>query len=164
MERLTNIRDGHGAVINSTRGSSCLLLLRFVSLMYSCPFRLVNSLAFSPYTGGPITKDHENTVKAYSASPSVMLGRGQSLVEPQGPVQVRKVSTEVHPHFLFFFASNGRWRYRWDLLDNKFVENNGTRRHGGMYSIASFETSILTLLRKKLFMPMVYKIFQMNYN
>ena len=28
--------------------------------------------------------DHENTVKAYSASPSVMLGRGQSLVEPQG--------------------------------------------------------------------------------
>ena len=61
----------------------------------------------------------------------------------------------------FFSASNGRWRYRWDLLDNKFVENNGTR-HGGMYSIASFETSILTLHRKKPFM--VYKIFQMNYN
>jgi transcription factor C subunit 6 len=31
--------------------------------------------------------DHENTVKAYSASPS-MLGRGHSLVEPQGPVWV----------------------------------------------------------------------------
>ena len=33
------------------------------------------SLAFSPYAGGPITMDHENTVKAYSASPN-MLGRG----------------------------------------------------------------------------------------
>ena len=62
----------------------------------------------------------------------------------------------------FFSASNGRWPYRWDLLDNKFVENNETRRHGGMYYIASFETSILTLHRKKPFM--VYKIFQMNYN
>ena len=60
--------------------------------------------------------------------------------------------------FNFFFASNGRWRYRWDLLNNKFVENIETMRHGGMYSIASFETSILNLLR------MVYKIFQMNYN
>ena len=49
---------------------------------------VVNSLAFSPFTGGPITMDHENTVKAYSASPS-MLGRGHSLLEPQGPVWVR---------------------------------------------------------------------------
>jgi len=31
--------------------------------------------------------DHENTVKVYSASPS-MLGRGHSLFEPQGPVWV----------------------------------------------------------------------------
>jgi hypothetical protein len=31
--------------------------------------------------------DHENMVKAYSASPS-MLGRGHSLFEPQGPVWV----------------------------------------------------------------------------
>ena len=49
---------------------------------------IVNALAFSPFTGGPITMDHENTVKAYSASPS-MLGRGHSLMEPQGPVWVR---------------------------------------------------------------------------
>ena len=48
------------------------------------------------------------------------------------------------------------------VTDGKFVENNETSRHGGMYSIASFETSILTLYRKKPFM--VYKIFQMNYN
>ena len=39
--------------------------------------------------------DHENTVKAYSASPS-MLGRGHSLVEPQGPVWVRWLATKVH--------------------------------------------------------------------
>ena len=65
----------------------------------------------------------------------------------------------------FLSASNGRWRYRWDLLDNKFVEKNDTRGYGGMYSIVFFffETSILTFLRKK--EPfMVYKIFQMDYN
>ena len=37
-------------------------------------------MAFSPYAGGPITMDHENTVKAYAASPN-MLGSGRSLVE-----------------------------------------------------------------------------------
>jgi len=47
-------------------------------------------MAFSPYAGGPITLDHENTVKAYSASPS-MLGRGHTLFEPQGPVWVRLI-------------------------------------------------------------------------
>lgn len=48
---------------------------------------VINALVFSPFAGGPITMDHENTVKAYSASPS-MLGRGHSLFEPQGPVWV----------------------------------------------------------------------------
>ena len=37
--------------------------------------------------------DHENTVKAYSSSLS-MLGRGHSLVEQQGPVWVRWVATD----------------------------------------------------------------------
>jgi transcription factor C subunit 6 len=48
---------------------------------------VINGLVFSPFAGGPITMDHENMVKAYSASPS-MLGRGHSLFEPQGPVWV----------------------------------------------------------------------------
>ncbi|EDR03266.1 uncharacterized protein LACBIDRAFT_307508 [Laccaria bicolor S238N-H82] len=39
--------------------------------------------------------DHENTVKAYSASPS-MLGRGHSLLEPQGPVWSVDAS-QYHP-------------------------------------------------------------------
>ena len=116
------------------------------------------SLAFSPYAGGPIIMDHENTVKAYSASPS-MLGRGHSLMEPQGPVWVRQVAREAHPLLknfavcacLRFSSSTSRWRYRWDLLDNQFVEKNETRRHCGMYFIhsQSFETSILTLLPEK---------------
>ena len=45
-------------------------------------------MAYSSYMGGPITIDHENIVKAYSASPS-MLGRGHTLMDPQGPVWVR---------------------------------------------------------------------------
>lgn len=49
---------------------------------------VINSATFSPYDGGPVTIDHENTVKAYSVSPS-MLGRGHTLLEPNGPVWVR---------------------------------------------------------------------------
>ena len=83
---MTDIKDVYGTVINRTRGSSYYGLILYCILV---PLDVVNSLAFSPYTGGPLTMDHENTVKAYSASPSIMLGRGQSLVEPQGPVWVR---------------------------------------------------------------------------
>jgi hypothetical protein len=45
-------------------------------------------MAFSTFAGGPITIDHENIVKVYSVSPS-MLGRGHTLLEPAGPVWVR---------------------------------------------------------------------------
>lgn len=39
--------------------------------------------------------DHENTVKAYAASPS-MLGRGHTLLEPLGPVWVSSGEFEVN--------------------------------------------------------------------
>ncbi|KAG5644404.1 hypothetical protein DXG03_008571 [Asterophora parasitica] len=65
MECMTDIREGHGSVMNRTRD-------------------VINAMAFSPFGGGPVTIDHENIVKAYSASPS-MLGRGHTLLEPQGP-------------------------------------------------------------------------------
>ncbi|KAF9006150.1 hypothetical protein BDQ17DRAFT_1352845 [Cyathus striatus] len=64
VECMTDIREGHGSVMNRTRD-------------------VINTMTFSPFTGGPITIDHENTVKAYSVSPS-MLGRGHTLLEPQG--------------------------------------------------------------------------------
>ncbi|KAJ4487756.1 hypothetical protein J3R30DRAFT_3695362 [Lentinula aciculospora] len=66
---LTNIRSGHGSVMNRTRD-------------------VINSMSYSSYGGGPVTVDHDDAVKAYSASPK-MLGRGHMLVEPQGPVWVR---------------------------------------------------------------------------
>ena len=52
---------------------------------------------------------------------------------------------------LRFSSSAGGWRYRWDLLDNQFVEKNETRRHGGMYFIHSqnFETSHSDIASKK---------------
>ena len=141
-----------------TRGSSCLLTLRFVSQMYSCPFRRCQfSSLFSLHwwTNNHGSCEYRQGVFCYAKH-----AWKRSMVEPQGPVgYLRFPRKSIH-----ISASNGRWRYRWGRLDNKFVENSETRRHGGMYSIASFETSILTLLRKKPFMPMVYKIFQMNYN
>ncbi|TFK36417.1 hypothetical protein BDQ12DRAFT_686864 [Crucibulum laeve] len=76
MECMTDIREGHGSVMNRTRD-------------------VINAMAFSPFAGGPITIDHENTVKAYSASPS-MLGRGHTLLEPQGPVWSVSAS-DYHP-------------------------------------------------------------------
>ncbi|KAF9450261.1 hypothetical protein P691DRAFT_774066 [Macrolepiota fuliginosa MF-IS2] len=76
MECLTDIREGHGSVMNRTRD-------------------VISTMSYSPYGGGPVTIDHENIVKAYSASPS-MLGRGHTLLEPQGPVWSVS-SSEWHP-------------------------------------------------------------------
>lgn len=55
---------------------------------------VINVMAYSPFSGGPVTIDHENVVKAYSVVPS-MLGRGHTLLEPLGPVWVR------HSFFVF---------------------------------------------------------------
>ncbi|KAF9075115.1 hypothetical protein BDP27DRAFT_1315519 [Rhodocollybia butyracea] len=73
---LTNIRSGHGSVMNRTRD-------------------VINSMAYSAYGGGPVTIDHDDAVKAYSASPK-MLGRGHMLVEPQGPIWSISAS-DYHP-------------------------------------------------------------------
>ncbi|KAH6903104.1 hypothetical protein BKA70DRAFT_1228242 [Coprinopsis sp. MPI-PUGE-AT-0042] len=61
VECLTDVREGRGSIMNRTR--------------------VINTLTFSPFAAGPITMDHENTVKSYAASPS-MLGRGHTLLEP----------------------------------------------------------------------------------
>lgn len=87
VECMTDIREGHGSVMNRTRGwFRCCL--KGVADFCTHPVDVVNTMAYSPFSGGPITIDHENIIKAYSASPS-MLGRGHMLMDPQGPVWVR---------------------------------------------------------------------------
>ncbi|KAJ3576235.1 hypothetical protein NP233_g555 [Leucocoprinus birnbaumii] len=76
MECLTDIREGHGSVMNRTRD-------------------VITTMSYSAYGGGPVTIDHENIVKAYSASAS-MLGRGHTLLEPQGPIWSIS-SSDWHP-------------------------------------------------------------------
>ncbi|PPQ65649.1 hypothetical protein CVT24_011803 [Panaeolus cyanescens] len=115
MECMTDIRSGHGSVMNRTRD-------------------VINALHYSPFAGGPITMDHENTVKAYSASPS-MLGRGHSLLEPQGPVWSVHAS-DYHPQ-LAVGAADGSCSTTNTL--------RSTRRGG---TVPFF----------------VYKVFQMDYN
>lgn len=65
LECLTDIREPHGNIVNRTRD-------------------VINSTTYSAFAGGPIMIDHDNTVKAYSVSPST-LGRGHVLLEPDGP-------------------------------------------------------------------------------
>ncbi|PFH47653.1 hypothetical protein AMATHDRAFT_77094 [Amanita thiersii Skay4041] len=76
VECITDIREGRGSVMNRTRD-------------------VINTLTYSTFSGGPITIDHENVVKAYSASPS-MLGRGHTLMDPQGPVW-NICASDYHP-------------------------------------------------------------------
>ncbi|KAH7924733.1 hypothetical protein BV22DRAFT_1195685 [Leucogyrophana mollusca] len=76
VECLTDIREPHGNVMNRTRD-------------------VINSATYSPFAAGPIMIDHDNTVKAYTVSPS-MLGRGHVLLEPDGPVWSVNAS-EYHP-------------------------------------------------------------------
>ncbi|TFK17192.1 hypothetical protein FA15DRAFT_761163 [Coprinopsis marcescibilis] len=85
VECLTDIREGRGFIMNRTRD-------------------VINTLTFSPYAAGPITMDHENAVKSYAASPS-MLGRGHTLLEPAGPVWSVNAS-EYHPQ-LAIAAADG---------------------------------------------------------
>lgn len=75
--------------MNRTRGTFQVWRLSFWLGANVRAADVINALTFSPFAGGPITMDHENTVKAYSASAS-MLGRGHSLFEPQGPVWVSR--------------------------------------------------------------------------
>ncbi|KAJ7600867.1 WD40-repeat-containing domain protein [Mycena floridula] len=76
LECVTDIREGHGSIMNRTRD-------------------VINTVAFSHHGGGPVTIDHENIVKSFSLSP-IMLGRGHTLLEPLGPVWSLNCS-ELHP-------------------------------------------------------------------
>ncbi|KAI0063453.1 hypothetical protein BV25DRAFT_1915354 [Artomyces pyxidatus] len=76
LECLTDIREPSGNIMNRTRD-------------------VINCIPYSQYAGGPITIDHENIIKAYSVSPS-MLGRGHTLMEPSGPVWCASTS-DYHP-------------------------------------------------------------------
>lgn len=87
VECLTDIRDPTGNTLNRTRGThaSFMKCLWLGSDLFS---DVINSVTYAPFSGGPITIDHENTVKSYSAAPS-MLGRGHTLLESGGPIWVR---------------------------------------------------------------------------
>ncbi|KAF9218317.1 hypothetical protein BS17DRAFT_791722 [Gyrodon lividus] len=76
VECLTDLREPHGNVVNRTRD-------------------VINSATYSAFAAGPIMIDHDNTVKSYSVSPS-MLGRGHILMESDGPVWSVNAS-EYHP-------------------------------------------------------------------
>ena len=47
----------------------------------------MNDISFSPYIPGVISIDHENSVKVFSAAPS-LLGKGHSMFNANGPTWV----------------------------------------------------------------------------
>lgn len=51
----------------------------------------MNDISFSPYISGVISIDHENSVKVFSASPS-LLGKGHNLFNANSPTWVRTYS------------------------------------------------------------------------
>jgi transcription factor C subunit 6 len=59
---------------------------------------VINTIVYSPFGAGVATIDHENIVKMYSASPS-MIGRGHTLLESGGPVCVSHELASVHDMF-----------------------------------------------------------------
>ena len=86
VECLTDIREPYGHVVNRTRGM--FVIHRFVNEVPHPMPDVINTASYSVFAAGPIMIDHDNTVKAYSVSPT-MLGRGHILMEPDGPVWVR---------------------------------------------------------------------------
>ena len=85
-EYLLDIRDPQAYILNRTRGL-CQRSLSFMLYVMLLSLDVINSITYTPYSGGPVTIDHENIVKTYSVSP-IMLGRGHQLLEPSGPVWV----------------------------------------------------------------------------
>lgn len=51
----------------------------------------MNDIGFSPYIAGVISIDHENSVKVFSAAPS-LLGKGHNLFNANGPIWVCHVA------------------------------------------------------------------------
>ncbi|KAI6007138.1 hypothetical protein EDD15DRAFT_2395168 [Pisolithus albus] len=76
VECLIDTREPHGYVVNRTRD-------------------VITTATYSVFAAGPIMIDHDNTVKAYSVSPTI-LGRGHILMEPDGPVWHVQAS-DYHP-------------------------------------------------------------------
>ena len=131
MECLTDIRDGHGTVINCTRGSSCLLILRFVSLMYSCPFRRYRFSRFLSLHWR--TNNHGSCEYRQGIFCFAKLTWKKSFVGGTTRSYLGALCLRGSPStYLFYFfavctclrfpSSADLWCYRWDLLDNKFVE------------------------------------------
>ncbi|KAG6332021.1 hypothetical protein ID866_7067 [Astraeus odoratus] len=76
VECLTDVREPYGHVVNRTRD-------------------VINTTSYSVFAAGAVMIDHDSTVKVYSVSPS-MLGRGHTLMEPDGPVWSVSAS-DYHP-------------------------------------------------------------------
>ena len=85
---LLDIRDPPAYIMNRTRGRIEHPSRSFTLCLMLLSLDVIHTVAYSPYGGGPVTIDHESTVKAYSVSP-LMLGRGHELLEPSGPIWVR---------------------------------------------------------------------------
>lgn len=51
---------------------------------------MINSIGFSHHVGGFLASDNENTVKDFGLTP-LLLGRGHSLIDLDGPVWVSHV-------------------------------------------------------------------------
>lgn len=105
-ECLWDIRDPGGNVMNRTRGTG--ILITWAPRPDKWQPDVIPSMPWSPYAGGPVTIDHENAVKAYSISPS-MMGRGHLLLEPAGPVWVSRTSFQS---FLFAHGMSVRFCVR----------------------------------------------------
>jgi hypothetical protein len=94
--------------------------------------------------------DHDNTVKAYSISPST-LGRGHVLLEPDGPAWVRAATvTAIAPLNRIAErqciglprSASGRFS-RWLLCDDQHSEINKERRVGRTYSVTIISILLL---------------------
>lgn len=105
------------------------------------PPDVINDMVYSPFGAGVATIDHENLVKMYSASPS-MLGRGHSLLESGGPVWVIKRLPEVTGTQFFFqslHSSDHHPHIAVGSVDGTCMTTNTLRstRRGGIVGLTS---------------------------
>ena len=126
---------------NRTRGSSCLLRIQFISLMYSssCPFRRCGLLSFHRRTNNHGPWEYRILLRQACLEEAIRW-RHKVLFQCVRFPRSRSTNLIFFPvcTCLRFSSSTGRWRYRWDLLDKKIFEKDISRRHGGMYPIVIY--------------------------
>ena len=98
----------------------------------------MNDISFSPYIAGVVSIDHENSVKVFSAAPS-LLGKGHNMFNANGPTWVCHaaidclgvlITRRIEHRVLRLPSIRRNWLRRWVLCYDEHAATSTEGRRG----------------------------------